>query len=835
MRWKKAACTCISVSMVLTLMGSIVQAEGDDLNVNGLETKSSRTQERTIDLSGLNHSPARPTTDEAHLEEDLAMLYKDLDTIPIFSSTGGIGILNDAAFAIAAPEGMAGLGASRYGKGRIVVAGSTSYMNLKEGADAVQRLIARNALLWLTDEGHHSPGLGTTYTGRYEDALASQGHKKIQVMTTMDWNIDPSLPIELVKVNQWEKQKLNPQKIAIALVDAWATEDEVEALEHYMARGGNIVLAQNGRSLESITRSTPIEERARIGNWRGARISEQFPIQRLLNRAGLSLLNREVPVQAAPPKLTAEAAKNSRIGYWLEQGKAIEDGTLTDDGLAIGLPDATAAKKRQLLTDVLFETLETITIETSWYTWAEQEAKRLGEVSFPIDRNDYPYRNALLNFQFSHFTLAPHQEASPYAADYPGAVQQDAEIVMGRTVEVELDFPYDMNYSLRLPNKNWVSTGLYAPPGKTITLEVPQGAEHVSVQIGSQDDDLRGAKTWSRVPLLTHFKKLNQGTIQVSSPYGGMIYLIPMKPAAGSKVNITISGAVQAPYYELGKTTQEQWDAMRADPMTPIAELKSERVVLNVPSEFIREVTNPEELMKTWDEIMNDADRLSGQSMNAPLPHTADRYPRYYVVDRQITSGALHAGYPIMAPFGAGKDLVNLEYITTKAWGYWHELGHEYQQSAWTWSDVGEVSVNIFSLYIQEQFGNPSELLKEKNGKTYYERAFEFLNSEDPDKLYGKIDHYDRLVLFKQLQLAYGWELYTSIFTAYRELPKEDLPRTNQEQIDTFAVMASRLAGEDLTLFFTKWAVGLSDAGKDRIRALQLPQPEVDPWTLMET
>ena len=111
MRWKKAACACISVSMVLTLMGSIVQAEGDDLNVNGLETKSSRTQERTMDLSGLNHSPARPTTDEAHLEEDLAMLYKDLDTIPIFSSTGGIGILNDAAFAIAAPEGMAGLGA----------------------------------------------------------------------------------------------------------------------------------------------------------------------------------------------------------------------------------------------------------------------------------------------------------------------------------------------------------------------------------------------------------------------------------------------------------------------------------------------------------------------------------------------------------------------------------------------------------------------------------------------------------------------------------------------------------------------------------------------------
>ncbi|WP_195572187.1 M60 family metallopeptidase [Paenibacillus sp. 1001270B_150601_E10] len=828
MSWKKAMCTCLSVTMMLSFMGSIVLAEESQIE-GQLPIQQTAAEEAQNSLD----SPAQQAAQQ-RLQQDLKQLYQDLETIPIYSGTGGVGILSDTAFAISAPEGMAGIGAARYGKGRMIVAGSTQYVNLQAGASETDRTIARNVLQWLTAEGYHNAGQGNSLTGRYEETLASQGKKKIQIMTTVDLNLDPTLPIEVVKIEKWEDQKLNPQKVAIAYVDAWASEADTAALERYMERGGNIILAQNGRSLESITRSTPVEERARIGNWRGARISEHFPIQRLLNKAGLSLMNREVPAQAAPPKLSAEAAANSTIRYWLKQGKALEDGTITLSELPIGLPGATDTKKKQLLTDLLLETLETITPENSLYAWTEAEVKQYGQVSFPIVRNEQPYRNALLNFAFSHFTLEPNQQPSPYASDFPGAVLSAAEKVINRMVEVNLDFPYDMNYSLRLPNKNWVSTGLYAPPGETITLQVPKGAEHVSVQIGSHDDDLRGSSTWNRVPLLVHFKKLSEGTVQVSSPYGGMIYFIPMKPTPGEKVNISISGAVQAAYYELGKTTQAEWDVMRSKPSAPIAELKSNRIVLNVPSSFIKDVANPEELMQTWDEIVHDSDRLSGQSLNAPLPHTADLYQRYYVVDRQITSGALHAGYPIMAPLGAGKDLVNVEYVKTKAWGYWHELGHEYQQSAWTWGDVGEVTVNIFSLFLQEKFGNPSELLKEKDGKTYYERAMEFLNSNDPSKRYGQIDNYDRLVLFKQLQLAYGWELYTDLFTTYREMPKTALPKNNQEQIDLFAVTASKLAQEDLTEFFTKWAVGLSDAGKAKIEALQLPDPKVQPWTLTE-
>jgi hypothetical protein len=36
--------------------------------------------------------------------------------------------------------------------------------------------------------------------------------------------------------------------------------------------------------------------------------------------------------------------------------------------------------------------------------------------------------------------------------------------------------------------------------------------------------------------------------------------------------------------------------------------------------------------------------------------------------------------------------------------GFYHELGHNHQRPEWTWSGLGEVTNNLFSLYGGEQF-----------------------------------------------------------------------------------------------------------------------------------
>ncbi len=110
-------------------------------------------------------------------------------------------------------------------------------------------------------------------------------------------------------------------------------------------------------------------------------------------------------------------------------------------------------------------------------------------------------------------------------------------------------------------------------------------------------------------------------------------------------------------------------------------------------------------------------------------------------------------------------------------------MGHEYQQVAWFWNDIVEVSVNIYSLYIQDYYGNPSRLLtKDDSGQTYYDAAFAFLNNNDANKNFNQIGLFERLVMIRQLQMAYGWEFFTNLHIAYRELPEEELPEKENDQ-----------------------------------------------------
>lgn len=765
-----------------------------------------------------------------NLQEDLAILYQDLQGIPVYSG-GGVAATGTESFPVVAPEAISAVAAAHYGKGRVVVAGSGQYLDLSQPHENEKGIFARNILLWLTDECNSNNGVGKDYTNRYEEALQSKD-KKIRLVTTVPgFSVNPSLPIEVTKVDSWAAANLDPQNETVAIIDGSMAEEDIPSLNQYIKNGGTAVVIENGGSLVGITRDTPLERRLLVGNYRGARLSEHFAVQKFLNQVGLSLLNSGVSAYSTPTTMTEKDAYNQHLLNRLHEAKELENGSITLDDIEIGDADADDNRKQKLLSDVVIEALESLSSESDLYSWATQESEALEPASFPMKRQESPYKSALYNFQFSHFTLDEGNAKSIYADDFPGVVSEDAKVVNGKEIEVDFDFP-DTMYTRALPSKNWISTGLYATPGEVVEVEVPEGTENLTVQIGSHDDDLRGLGEWKRVPLVVHHKKLDPGINRVSSPYGGMIYLIPMKPKEDTQVKVKISGAVQAPYYELGKTTKEEWDQMRKAPSTPFAELKSDRINLVVPSKVIKELANPEELMNTWDSIVLHYDELAGLSPDKAMPNKAHQLPYYYVTDRQIKGGAMHAGYPIMLTDNLAEQLVDVDYITTKAWGFWHELGHEYEQRPWLFGDANEVLTNVYSLYIQEQFGNPSELLTKTDGKDYFERAFDYLNSENPDKKYGDNGHYEQLVLFSQLQLAFGWDLFTDLHTHYREMADDQLPNTNQEKIDEFVVAASKYSGHNLLEFFDKWVIGHSDVAEQRVEEMNLPEPDVDIWTL---
>ena len=129
----------------------------------------------------------------------------------------------------------------------------------------------------------------------------------------------------------------------------------------------------------------------------------------------------------------------------------------------------------------------------------------------------------------------------------------------------------------------------------------------------------------------------------------------------------------------------------------PWAELETENVILTVPSDLIRGMDFPDKLMTHWTQVLNaDADLST-------IPHER-KYPERIVFDVQISAGFMHSGYPIMCPVkSTAPEAVNIDYLFTKGgWGFYHELGHNHQQAAWTFDGTVEVTCNLYSLYVLE-------------------------------------------------------------------------------------------------------------------------------------
>lgn len=525
----------------------------------------------------------------------------------------------------------------------------------------------------------------------------------------------------------------------------------------------------------------------------------------------------------------------------VNKAKAVEEGTSSIEDL-LGTSEKNEIQKAlNKVTKQIISALEQAQdSDDERLTVLLEDVKQAKKLSLPIDRQVHPYTSTLLLFTCQQTTLAADQEKSPYADTFPGKIGENAERVSNEEVRINFDFA-DLSYlRMLVAPENWQSTGLYAPAGSTITINVPEGIDHLDVQIGAHTDKLGHLETWDRAPIVAFSTTLEEGRNEISSPFGGLIYFIPTKSEQNKVARITVDGAVRAPHYLHGKTDLTTWNETIKKYEAPWLELESEHIVLTVPSDVIEGMDSPDGLMDKWDDMIEQYNDLVGLKRDGEVPHRIPDRPHRITSDIQISAGYMHAGYPIMIPnHPAAPHTVNFDHVKDldDGWGFWHEMGHEYQQVAWFWNDIVEVSVNIYSLYIQDYYNNPSRLLtRDQDGNTYYDIAAEFINKEDPDKNFNQIGLFERLVMIRQLQMGYKWDFFTNLHIAYRDLPENKLPEDDneQEKIDTFVVMCSKVSGDNLLEFFRLWGMPYTDRARKEVEALGLPDPSLPLTTLVE-
>lgn len=575
------------------------------------------------------------------------------------------------------------------------------------------------------------------------------------------------MEVSAVKRETW-KDALAKTDVAVLPPDWMAAAEDVAKVAAYIQAGGGFLTGAPGWGWQQVNP--------------GKSLVDDFPGNRLLAPAGIVW---------ADGTLDGGTFSADRPSDLLHAGKALallQSGAAKPGDLAQASDTLTRAARALPSTDMLL--------------LPKLRALRRGPAVFPL-KAEAALDRVLLALEVDETRRLPASKvkAHPSAKAFPGEVPADAARVT-RKVTVDARIP------------GWHSTGLYAAPGEVVTVTGPRG---VQVRIGAHRDSLWALPVWQRVPEITQQWPIGAAPLEIASAFGGALYVdVPAKSELGA-VEVEFRRAVEAPLYVLGATTPEQWKAARLHP-APWAELATRKVILSVPSKVVRELDAPDELLKFWDRMMDACADL------AAIPRERPR-PERYVPDLQISAGYMHSGYPIMTHLDVEKKMVDVKKLMADGWGFWHEMGHNHQVSDWTFEGTGEVTNNLFSVYVCETLCAQPEGHSEVKAERRRKAREKHVASGAPFEAW-KADPFLALDMYLLMKEAFGWETYTKVFAEYRKLGAAERPKGDAEKRDQWLVRFSRTAGRNLGPYFQAWGVPTSEAARKSVEDLPAWMPE---------
>jgi hypothetical protein len=729
---------------------------------------------QTPSPAGVPGTPAPP----ANFDADRSALLQGIAELGAPGVPGGVCAFGPQAFAvIAGKDGKKALqpvvAAARWEKGRVVALGHNGYLNTFDSGNGVLLL---NAARWAAGDATSSakPKIGVVGNAALVAHLKTGGFDA-EALDGKTWNT--RLP-----------------SFRAVFIDAHKTQpDDIEHLARYVRNGGGLVTAATGWGWL-------------YGGKEKSLLANEFAGNKLLAPAGLVFT-------AGTPEKTTKTGYTPGGDLTLLNASAAIDAIANHTAKKVVLTAEQLAQAGATLDDALRSLPASDTILLP-------RIAALSKTGNPADfpRPDHPLtadnasgRLAVTQILEAYRAAKPEQlHANPAADVFPGAVPKSAPRIPSRVVVIDTGVPA------------WHSTGLYAAPGELIKVQVPAelADKGLAIRIGCHTDGLWHLEKWQRAPEIARRDPIKTALSTSANPFGGLIYIEVPDKLTAAKVNVAIGGGVEAPRFVLGETKLMDWKMrLRAAP-APWAELETKKVILSVPTEKIRQLDDPETLMKFWDQI------LDAEADLASIPRDRKR-PERIVPDVQISAGYMHSGYPIMTPLDKSVEhSLSVAEMKQGSWGHFHELGHNHQVGDWTFDGTTEVTCNLFSLYCMETLcgkppGQGHDAMKPENVD---KRLRGYLSGSDKFARW-KSDPFLALIMYSQLRNGFGWETYKKVFAEYRDLPKEQRPKTDEEKHDQWMVRYAKAAGKNLGPFFEAWGVPTSTAARDSIKSLPAWMP----------
>lgn len=406
----------------------------------------------------------------------------------------------------------------------------------------------------------------------------------------------------------------------------------------------------------------------------------------------------------------------------------------------------------------------------------------------------------------------------------------------------------------RMRLMDYQPSGIHVRRGEKVSMTVSgltASPDGLTIMVGPMNS-YEGATEKSEPQMVA----AREGNNEFTAAHNGMIYFLYVDSGFNAdtlpplEIEITEGGS-PVPLFIAGQTSTEDWRAMLSDyPADSYVEMMNDTVLITA-TRRVYDHTNqgdPEAILDLLQQILGWYDELSGLDGSSPL-HAVSSLRLHYQQDLVSSKETLDGIYMYAADYFVGvpgenmADLLELSKLR-QAWSIWHETGHKYQQSDWTWPDVVETTVNIYSLAAQANLGHPSRLAERdgETGKSPLDQARRYLARKyrdftDARQMRSTPDddgeYWVRLVMFDQLRQAFGDGFYPALHRYYRENPLSDAAGRDQNaQIQAFIVASSRVSKYDLTSFFEDWGVLIDPETQEEVRYLRLPAAEAELSTL---
>jgi hypothetical protein len=187
-------------------------------------------------------------------------------------------------------------------------------------------------------------------------------------------------------------------------------------------------------------------------------------------------------------------------------------------------------------------------------------------------------------------------------------------------------------------------TGLYLAPGSVATVTVPASlvGNDYYIRVGSHEWDLTDKPVYRRLDRISKKFPINGTTVEVFNPLGGAISILVPYGADQGIVEVSVSNAVEAPFFSLKSFYESPDFAAELNKPGPWAVFETDNVMFTILTQSIE--PGQHDLMQAlldWDAAIQGINSIMARQI---IP---DKHDMYMIADVIIRGGSFSVGYPM--------------------------------------------------------------------------------------------------------------------------------------------------------------------------------------------